>query len=505
MARILAKAMNCETGPRTEPCGQCRSCREITEGNAADVFEIDGASNNSVDQVRELRENLRYMPTHSRYKIYIIDEVHMLSLAAFNALLKTLEEPPAHVLFMFATTEVHKIPITILSRCQRHDLRRIEAGAIAAHLTSLCRKEQVDIDNQSVDLIAREAEGCMRDALSLMDHVLACAQGPVSAELICDLLGIAERDHLFSLSDAVFNRDLSRVLKGIDEVWRQGYEINRFYSDLVAHFHHLALVKMGTEAVDGLDLPAHEVQRMQQQVAGMDATALLQLFDLLFQAEGAIKHSSQPRFALEMTFLKLFQTPTNLSIDTLIDKLDDLRQGVVVQTVQAAPDVPTPGDSMAPSGNETAVDSPDDGPSANPSRSDGALSEHQTAELDSTDLWKKIVKRVGKEKQSLAAMLKKCRLSVDAENKLALEVRENDFAFKSISKQKDMLTNLCCEVSGRQVELEIIPNFEDAAAKKKIKQKNARLEQEALGHPMVMEALKLFDGKVVDVSIPKEV
>ncbi|WP_054701283.1 DNA polymerase III subunit gamma/tau [Desulfosarcina cetonica] len=175
VARILAKAMNCETGPTETPCNHCRSCMDITAGRGVDVFEIDGASNNSVEQVRELRDNSRYMPAHSRFKIYIIDEVHMLSIAAFNALLKTLEEPPAHVMFLFATTEAHKIPITILSRCQRHDLKRIDLAAVVGHMESLCRQESVAISTNNLWRIARESGGSMRDALSLLDQILPAA------------------------------------------------------------------------------------------------------------------------------------------------------------------------------------------------------------------------------------------------------------------------------------------------------------------------------------------
>ena len=180
IARILAKAMNCEQGPTPVPCNACRSCDEITGGHGVDVFEIDGASNNSVDQVRELRENIKYMPAHSSFKIYIIDEVHMLSMAAFNALLKTLEEPPAHILFMFATTEPRKIPITILSRCQRHDLRRINLDAISKHMAWICRREGFEIADQSLELIAREAGGSMRDALSLLDQIMTCTRGSLT-------------------------------------------------------------------------------------------------------------------------------------------------------------------------------------------------------------------------------------------------------------------------------------------------------------------------------------
>ena len=193
IARILAKAMNCEQGPTETPCNACHSCSEITNGSGADVYEIDGASNNGVDQIRELRENIKYMPAHSRFKIYIIDEVHMLSTPAFNALLKTLEEPPAHILFLMATTEPQKIPVTILSRCQRHDLKRMDSKNMAEHMAAICRNEGVDIVPQGLDLIAGQAGGSMRDALSLLDQIISGITGPVTMDGILEILGVVDR------------------------------------------------------------------------------------------------------------------------------------------------------------------------------------------------------------------------------------------------------------------------------------------------------------------------
>ncbi|MBS3759379.1 MAG: DNA polymerase III subunit gamma/tau, partial [Desulfobacterales bacterium] len=198
VARILAKCVNCESGPTPTPCNACRSCTEIRDSHATDVFEIDGASNNKVEHIRELRENARYMPAHSPYKIYIVDEVHMLSDAAFNALLKILEEPPAHVMFFFATTEPNKIPITILSRCQRHDFRRVEIDALIDHMASMCRKEGVDLNEEGLSLIAREADGSVRDALSLLDHIMACALDSLDTQAILDVLGGIDRRDLFA-------------------------------------------------------------------------------------------------------------------------------------------------------------------------------------------------------------------------------------------------------------------------------------------------------------------
>ena len=509
VARILAKAMNCVKGPTAEPCNRCQSCLEITNGNAADVFEIDGASNNSVDQVRELRENLKYMPVHSRYKIYIIDEVHMLSLAAFNALLKTLEEPPEHILFMFATTEAHKIPITILSRCQRHDLRRIDGRAIAAHMRRICEAEKVQIDEPSLALIAQEAGGSMRDGLSLLDHVLACAQGPVTPDLIGELLGLVDRKHLFDISEAVLRADLHKVLAAVDAVWKQGYEIKRFYADLVAHFHHLAMVKITSGAGAPLDLPEQEIECLRAQAESVPPTFLLQCLDALFQAEPAIKMSSQPKLALEMVFLKLFRTSPALPIQTLIDGLDRLQKKL---------------EALGPrhTGNPDPADSPpmaampnfqDSGSSlgnkrmaeekiSQPSDAEDKGRAVETLAVDADELWKKVMERISRQKPSLAGFLSMCVLRSVSQGRVTVEVNGNEFAFNSITKHRDALENTFSEELGGRVEMELSANFEDTASKMEQKEKIGQLKQKAMGHPLVTAALELFDGRLIDIKIP---
>ncbi len=491
VARILAKAMNCAQGPTAQPCNACQSCEEITAGSSADVFEIDGASNNSVDQVRELRENLKYMPVHSRYKIYIIDEVHMLSLAAFNALLKTLEEPPEHIMFMFATTEVHKIPITILSRCQRHDLRRIDGQAIADHLKFICASESVEIDDVSLSLIAREAGGSMRDSLSLLDHVLACAKGPVTADLISELLGVVDAKHLFDLSQAVFEGNLQKVLEGIDAVWRNGYEIKRFYSDLVVHFHHLTLVKQGPQTAQLADLPKHEIDQMREQVEPVSASYLLQVFDALFHAEATIKFSSQPRLGLEMVFMKLFQTAPTLPIDSLIEHLDQL-QDKVGRHPALSDRVEHPSEVSVR--KEAAQSAPQAQMEAKPDKGTRPVE-------DIGAVWSSIVREISDQKPSLAGFLGKCSLRYGAEGQLELEVRGNAFTLKNIKKHQKAIEAQCSAYMDQPVSLKIKANFEDQAVKKKKKQKISQLKQEAMGHPLVMEALELFDGRVIDIKV----
>jgi DNA polymerase-3 subunit gamma/tau len=508
IARILAKAMNCEQGPATEPCNKCQSCLEITAGCSADVFEIDGASNNSVDQIRELRENLKYMPVHSRYKIYIIDEVHMLSLAAFNALLKTLEEPPDHILFLFATTEPHKIPVTILSRCQRHDLRRIDGQDIAEHLRKICQAEEMAIDDASLQLIAQEAGGSMRDSLSLLDHILACAQGPVTVKVIGELLGIVDRKHLFDLSDAVFKRDIHKVLEIIDTVWRLGYELKRFYADLVTHFHHFILVKLGTQAERLIDLPGQEIERMNDQVAHIPDTYLLQIFELLFQAEPAIKLSSQPKLGLEMVFLKLFQTSPALPIQTLIEQLERLQtgMGVPVGLSSNAPGA----DRSVPEATVQASRNPFDSEKAAAGQEAQAAPTAAAEErvqpdghsLDVARLWKTVINQVSEQKPSLAGFLTKCVLRLDPQGQLELEINGNEFTFKSVAKHSETLEALCSRHLGRPVQLKLVANLEDAETKLEQKEKAGRLRQKAMSHPLVLEALELFDGRLTDIKVP---
>jgi DNA polymerase-3 subunit gamma/tau len=491
IARIMAKAMNCVEGPASEPCNRCRSCTEITEGHAADVFEIDGASNNSVEQIRELRENLKYLPVHSRYKIYIIDEVHMLSLAAFNALLKTLEEPPPHILFLFATTESHKIPITILSRCQRHDLRRIDAEAIGRQLKQICEAEQAQIDEAGLDLIAQEAAGSMRDGLSLLDHVLSCVQDPVSAQNISDLLGVVERGHLFDFSEAVFARDIQAVLEKIDAAWRHGYEIKRFYSDLVAHFHQLCILKTVAPSDGLVDLPRRDIERMNAQVDGVPHSYLLQIFELLFDAESAIKLSSQPKLALEMVFLKLFQTAPALPIDTLIEKLDQLRSSM--PSALSTGQIPAAGDGPAPVSAPRPEPIEDESPDP--------ANAHRSKAADMEDIWQQMQSLAAEKKPSLAAFLSSCTPLSLSDGRFDLEVNGNAFTLKNIKKQLAILETACSQAAGRAMRITLVENIQDSQVRQKQKKKTHRLKQDALSHPMVMEALEVFDGRVIDVKI----
>ena len=346
IARIMAKAMNCEQGPTPTPCNRCRSCLEITAGNATDVYEIDGASNNSVDQIRELRGNIKFMPAHSPYKIYIIDEVHMLTASAFNALLKTLEEPPPHVMFEFATTEPHKIPITILSRCQRYDLSYVSLASIVDHLTRLCAAEGYQIENRSLELIAREAGGSIRDALSLLDQVMSCTDHQLTHDHIVAILGITNRENLFAVSEAALSGDLTRILDLVDEMYRSGLDIKKIYADIMSHFRDLLVVKLGTDVESSSALPDHEMARIREQIKDRSEIQLHQILTILLNEEKTVRYSSLPKIAMEMAFIKICQLQPPLPVDTLIEKIEALadqfqalagRSGDTVETAESLP------------------------------------------------------------------------------------------------------------------------------------------------------------------------
>jgi DNA polymerase-3 subunit gamma/tau len=506
VARILAKAMNCASGPTSEPCNDCQSCREITSGKAVDVFEIDGASNNSVDQVRELRDNVKYMPAHSSHKIYIIDEVHMLSTPAFNALLKTLEEPPAHVMFIFATTEPHKIPATILSRCQRHDFKRIALASITDHMQKLCGLEHFDISRNSLTLIAREAGGSIRDALSLLDQVTACSDGKIADTQVLDLLGVIDRKMIFDLVQALLDGNAQKVLESLDVVHQRGHDMKRLYADLVEHFRHLMVVKLCRQTGRLVDLPAHEIQHLQEQVASFSTAHLNQLFDLLFKEEPAVKFSAQPKIAVEMACFRLLQAKPTLTIESLIEKLDTLRRQFDESPTDLAPqpaDIQSP-PTAAVGADVTKSKSLDDRPRTRVNAA-AVPAVEAISPADLQQVWKKVQAVIATDHPALAASLQKCRPRRLEDGRLAIEVGGNGFTLSMIQKTKnlDIIRNVCREVFGRAVEivLDAVAEPSDSTVKKK---EENQLKNEAMSHPLVAEAVKIFDGEVLGVTIIKE-
>ncbi|RLA89179.1 MAG: DNA polymerase III subunit gamma/tau [Deltaproteobacteria bacterium] len=324
VARILAKALNCASGPTPTPCNHCQSCQEITQGHSLDVLEIDGASNRGIDEIRELRENIKYLPAQGRYKVYIIDEVHMLTKEAFNALLKTLEEPPPHALFVMATTEPHKVPVTILSRCQRYDFKRLPAPMIQEHLGHLIAQEGWQLEAEGLQLLAQEAEGSMRDALGLLDQVVTFGGQQVSAAEVARILGLTDRRMLLQALTAIIHRQGAELLQLVEELHEHGLDLKRFYQDLVLYSRHLLVAGLGPEARTLVEVADPEWEQLQALVQERPLSHLFNLLNELLRGSEDLRRASFPRLALEILLLRLVHLEPLVPISEWLKRLADL-------------------------------------------------------------------------------------------------------------------------------------------------------------------------------------
>jgi DNA polymerase-3 subunit gamma/tau len=351
VARILAKALNCVNGPTPHPCNVCQVCQEITNGSSMDVLEIDGASNRGIDEVRDLREKIKYMPVDGKSKVYIIDEVHMLTTPAFNALLKTLEEPPAHAVFVLATTEPHKVPVTILSRCQRYDFRRIPTALIQEHLSKLVEQEGWSLDAESLALIAREAEGGLRDAQGFLDQVVTFGGEQVTPSEVARILGVTDRSALLSALAAIINRQGPILLELIDDLYNQGHDLKRFYQDLVQYARHLLLAGLHPEARRLAEVADTEWDELVSLSRSWPPVHLHNLLSVLLAGEEELKRAPQPRLALEVLLLRLLHLEPLTPVAEWLKRLESLEERLKTATPAAAPPSPesvSPKETQAP-------------------------------------------------------------------------------------------------------------------------------------------------------------
>ncbi|MDO5409552.1 MAG: DNA polymerase III subunit gamma/tau [Lachnospiraceae bacterium] len=342
VAKIFARAVNCENPVNGNPCNSCPSCLAVNQGNSVNVMEIDAASNNGVDNIREIRDEVRYAPTEGRYKVYIIDEVHMLSTGAFNALLKTLEEPPAHVIFILATTEVHKIPITVLSRCQRYDFRRISADVIAARLGELTAGEGVEIEERALRYISRKADGSLRDSISLLDQCIAFHYGELlTYDKVLNVLGAAGYDLFGGLLEAALDGRTADCIGLIDEIVMQGRELGQLVSDFIWYLRNIMLLKASDLDADTLEVSEEELLELGRMSRKISEDTLLRYIRVFSELSGKIRFASDKRVLLEMAFIKLIRPETELNLDSVLNRLEllekKLEQGYVLSGTSALP------------------------------------------------------------------------------------------------------------------------------------------------------------------------
>lgn len=328
VARIFAKGLNCDKGPTVSPCNNCASCAGINSGTSMDVIEIDGASNNNVDQVRELRENIKFMPSYGRYKVYIVDEVHMLSAGAFNALLKTLEEPPGHAKFIFATTNPEKVPATVLSRCQRFDFGRIPLRMIISKLEKIAKAEKLDISGDAVLSIAKASDGSMRDAESILDQLASFSEKKINQENVVALLGIIEEERLADIVEKLAKRDTQGILKAIDELITAGKDISQFLAGLMGYLRNLMVLKVSSGLESMVDLPDSHIARLKGQTENFRMEELLYMFYVVSATVNAVKRSEVSRFIVEVSLIKLSMRAEMMSLAEIVEKVSQLESNM---------------------------------------------------------------------------------------------------------------------------------------------------------------------------------
>ncbi|MBI2343802.1 MAG: DNA polymerase III subunit gamma/tau [Deltaproteobacteria bacterium] len=508
VARLLAKTVNCvQRGASSEPCNACESCREITNGHALDVQEIDGASNTGVDDVREIRERIQYLPAETRYKVYIIDEVHMLSKAAFNALLKTLEEPPPHVLFIFATTEPQKIPATILSRCQRYDFRRVAAEEIVSTLRHIATAEGMTVGDDLLHLLAYEAEGGLRDAESLFDQVIAACGTAVTVPQVRNLLGLTDRIMLLELVRAIVKRDAKTALGHLETAFQSGGNLPQLAHDLLEFFRHLWVRVSCGELPHRATMPTDEVEAVETLACGMTVEEGAQWFAILFRGIDSVIRGRFPKLAMEAVLLQMVQVTPMTSISALIDRVEAmLATGAGTQTPTSAATMPQTPTSRASAPSAAAQGrAPINAPSPAPSVAGSA----EASAGEPGFAWNAFFQKLRRSRPQLASIVEHGHVQrADVER---VELRfPRDSLYAAMLQEADRLAQFealvheqfgsTCRVQIRQIDG--LTSAERQATVRAERQKDQhRRHSAALEHALVREAGEVFGAEIAEVKV----
>lgn len=450
VAKIFARAVNCEHPVNGSPCGECRMCKAIAAGVSMNVIEIDAASNNGVDNIREIVEEVAYSPTEGRFKVYIIDEVHMLSIGAFNALLKTLEEPPSYVIFILATTEAHKIPITILSRCQRYDFRRISLDTISMRLRDLMDKEQVPVEEKALRYVAKAADGSMRDALSLLDQCIAFHFGDeLTYDKVLDVLGAVDTGVFSRLLRSVLDRDVAACIALLDEIVVQGRELTQFVTEFTWYLRNLLLVKTSDDIEDVIEVSTDNLRLLKEEAELVETDGIIRYIRIFSELSGQIRYAAQKRVLTEVALIKLCRPQMETKKDTLLDRIraieEQLARGVVPRQGtneggggygQGAA-----GAGMSDAGGGIPPKAKQELPKAIPEDVKRAVSN-----------WQAIV---GKAEQPMKQYLQNAKLSLGSENQLMVVLPDGIMSdyFTQDEKHREQLETLISEEIGKQIQI----------------------------------------------------
>lgn len=488
-ARILAKALNCAEGPATEPCGKCESCLSISDGSSMDVSEIDGASNTGVDNIRDLRERVRYAATGGRHKIYIIDEAHMLSISAFNALLKTLEEPPPHVIFVLATTEPKKIPATVLSRCQHLPFRRMTAQKVKERLKHICKAEPIKITDPALEMISRAADGSMRDSLTILDQIASFSEDITETE-VKDLLGITDIQTLSELTSAVIAGDTKTIVSTISLLADSGADLKTFTKDLLQFIRDLLIAKIVDNTEGVLDLAEEDLAAINRLKASASEEHIALILSDLIKAEPAIRNALYPRIALEMSLIKAGMLGRLSSVSNILKGLP------ASSAARPAASEPKPAAEAAAKAPLTKKSTP--AAARQPKESAKQQTEERTQKsapqkTDSIEeAWQGVINTIDEEDHFLASQLRapQALFSQDSIN-LVFNGGQSVYA-DNVQQKMSQLAKMLKERCGRSVTINISSKESTSVSKKELKEK-------ALENPIISEALELFEGRIVDV------
>ena len=505
-ARLLAKALNCVEGPTAEPCDQCDFCKEIRDGISVDVMEIDGASNNGVGEVRDLIDNIQYSTSACRFKVYIIDEIHMLSKAAFNALLKTLEEPPPKVVFIFATTELTKIPETILSRCQCFEFKPLTHQQIINQLKAICDNDDIKIDPHSLEEIAKNGAGSMRDAQSLLDQVIAFCGKEIDAGAVEAVLGIVGQNALATFVDCVMQKDAAGLLQQVSEVVVHGKDLGYFCRDLIEYLRNLMLVKVAGDAESLLSGQTTHLETLKQQAASFQPDELQQMFQVLSKAEMEMKRSSLPQILFEMAVLRLTDVRPMQEIDALIDKINRMEG-----PSPAKPSAPLPvrgesSSSVRKAAPEPAQPVPKRDELVDPSNTPGdpQASTVKPSSPSSEGAWKNIRAAAGSIKRSLGTYLDNCQLTAFDGKEMRLNFPD-EFTMGQMEKEENVeaLKEAVAQVCGKsdiKIKLQLgtsAPAPTEATLAAPAQTKTSGKKGSASEDEILRDALDVFGGTVI--------
>ena len=507
VARILAKSLNCEKGPTATPCNVCSNCKETTAGTSLDVEEIDGASNNGVDQIRALRENVKFAPAAAKYKIFIIDEVHMLTGPAFNALLKTLEEPPAHVIFIFATTETHKVPATILSRCQCYDFRRISLAEIADNLGKVAIAEGIEISPTALIWIAEAGDGSMRDGQSIFDQVISYAGMKIADTDVEEILGLVDRKYLFVLSEAVLQRDAGRCLTILEEAYLAGIDMKHFYQMMLKHFRNMLLVKIASDGSSSFDIAPEQISRLKDQVESVSRETLQRYLEILIREEDSFRRSQEARMKLETVLVGLAYLEPIIPLGDIISTIEALEQklskGLPATTASIAPQPSaTKQIKEIPANYSTEINV------ATEKKNEESVIKPNNPQGDMATLGTDLKKFIKKESARLGAKIDTAEILSYADGLLTLGFPKGYHLLENISEksQKEQLEQLAGSFFQEDVTLKIQINENQ---KVNVSDSNGRskannvsdMKREAMNSPILQKVLDEFpDAKIVEIK-----